>query len=179
VAIYDNEANALREAPDEIATRAHALVALEQASMLVVEEGLAGLKVGRSLLQTCGDASWVIEAVREDLRTKQKVFEGIEQVAGKVRVVTSSSSGYAAKDIAGRCLRQERCLVAHPLNPVELVPLIELAPSPLTDRALVEVLKAWLRALGRIPVTLNKHVPGNIANRIAASVWREAIDLVL
>ncbi|KPJ83406.1 MAG: hypothetical protein AMS18_17420, partial [Gemmatimonas sp. SG8_17] len=66
-----------------------------------------------------------------------------------------------------------------PLNPVELIPLVELAPSPFTDGALVELLKGWLRALGRIPVTLNKHVPGNVANRIAAAVWREAIDLVL
>ncbi len=179
VAIYDNEAHALREAPDEIATRARGLVALQQASLPVVEDGLATLKVGRSLLQACGDAAWVIEAVREDLRVKQKVFEGIEQVAGKARIVTSSSGSYAAKDIAGRCLRQDRCLVAHPLNPVELVPLVELAPAPHTDRALVEVLKAWLRALGRIPVTLNKHVPGNVANRIAAAVWRESIDLVL
>ena len=45
--------------------------------------------------------------------------------------------------------------------------------------ALVELLKGWLRALGRIPVTINKQVPGNVANRIAAAVWREAIDLVL
>lgn len=179
VAIYDNEAHALREAPDEIAARARALVALDQASSHSVEDGLATLRMGRSLLQACGEATWVIEAVREDLLTKQKVFEGIEAVAGKARAVTSSSSACAAKDIAGRCLRQERCLVAHPLNPVELVPVVELAPSEFTDRALVEVLKAWLRALGRIPVTLNKQVPGNVANRIAAAVWREAIDLVL
>jgi 3-hydroxypropionate dehydrogenase (NADP+) len=179
VAIYDNEAQSLHEAAGEIATRARALVALGQASAPAVDDGLADLKVGRSLLQACSDATWVIEAVREDLRSKQKVFEGIESAAGKARVVSSSSSGYAAKDIAGRCLRQERCLVAHPLSPVELVPLVELAPSPYTDRALMEVLKAWLRALGRIPVTINKQVPGNVANRIAAAVWREAIDLVL
>jgi 3-hydroxypropionate dehydrogenase (NADP+) len=179
VAIYDTEAQALREAPDEIATRARSLVALAQATAEEVDEGLASVKVGRSLLQACGDADWIIEAVREDLLTKQKTFEGIESVAGKARIVTSSSSGYAAKDIAGRCVRQDRCLVAHPLTPVELVPVVELAPSPHTDKALVELLKAWLRALGRIPVTLNKQVPGNVAGRIAAAVWREAIDLVL
>ncbi len=179
VAIYDTEAQALREAPDEIATRARSLVALAQATAEEVDEGLASLKVGRSLLQACTDADWIIEAVREDLLTKQKTFEGIESVAGKARIVTSSSSGYSAKDIAGRCIRQDRCLVAHPLTPVELVPVVELAPSPHTDKALLELLKAWLRALGRIPVTLNKQVPGNVANRIAAAVWREAIDLVL
>jgi hypothetical protein len=47
------------------------------------------------------------------------------------------------------------------------------------EGAVVEVLKGWLRALGRIPVTIRKPVPGNIAGRLAAAVWREAIDLVL
>ena len=90
-----------------------------------------------------------------------------------------SSAGFAAKDVAARCLRQERCLVAHPIHPVELIPLVELAPSPFTDPTLAELLKGWLRALGRIPVTINKQVPGNVADRISAAVWREAIDLVL
>jgi 3-hydroxypropionate dehydrogenase (NADP+) len=179
VAIYDNEAQALHDAIEEIEDRARALVTLEQATQHEVDLGISSLRLGRSLLQTCGNADWIIEAVREDLRAKQKVFEGIESVAGKARVVTSSSSGFSAKDVAGRCLRQERCLVVHPLNPVELIPLVELAPSPFTDRAIIELLKGWLRALGRIPVTINKQVPGNVANRIAAAVWRESIDLVL
>jgi hypothetical protein len=121
----------------------------------------------------------VIEAVREDLRAKQRLFESIESVASKARIVSSSSAGFAAKDIAARCLRQERCIVAHPICPVELMPLVELAPSSFTDMALVELLKGWLRALGRIPVTIKKQVPGNVADRIAAAVWREAIGLVL
>ncbi|UCG86715.1 MAG: hypothetical protein JSW71_22935 [Gemmatimonadota bacterium] len=179
VAVYDNEAQALRDAPGEIEARSRALVTLGQATQGAVDTGIESLRIGRSLLQACGDAAWVVEAVREDLLVKQKVLEGIESVAGKARVITSSSSGLSAKDVAGRCLRQERCLVAHPLNPVELIPLVELAPSPFTDGALVELLKGWLRALGRIPVVLNKQVPGNVANRIAAAVWREAIDLVL
>jgi carnitine 3-dehydrogenase len=179
VAIYDNEAQSLHDAADEIENRARKLVTLEQATQSDVDRGIASLNLGRSLLQACGKADWIIEAVREDLRTKQKVFEGVESVAPKARVITSSSSGFSAKDVAGRCVRQERCLVVHPLTPVELIPLVELAPSPHTDAAIVELLKGWLRALGRIPVTLRKQVPGNVANRIAAAVWRESIDLVL
>ena len=179
VSVYDHESNAIKDAPTEVARRARALVGLERASGAEVEQGVTSLQVGRSLLQACAEATWVIEAVREDLRIKQKVFEAIESVAGKARIVSSSSSYCAAKDIAARCVRQERCLVAHPLNPVELIPLVEVVPSPYTDKALVEVLKGWLKALGRIPVTVNKQVPGHVANRIAAAVWREAIDLVL
>ncbi|MFQ5705112.1 MAG: 3-hydroxyacyl-CoA dehydrogenase NAD-binding domain-containing protein [Gemmatimonadales bacterium] len=179
VSLYDTEAVALKDARDEVSERARALIPLEVATSASVDRGIAALTVGRSLLHACGDAEWVIEAVREDLRTKQKVFEGIESVAGKARVVSTSTGGFAAKDVAGRCLRQERCLVVHPLNPVELIPLVEVAASPYTDYALVELVKGWLRALGRIPVMVNKQVPGRVVNRIAAAVWRECIDLVL
>jgi 3-hydroxypropionate dehydrogenase (NADP+) len=179
VALYDNEAQSLHEAPGDVAARARSLISLQRAQAGNVEKGIETLQVGRSLLQACGEAIWVIEAVREDLRVKQKVFEGIESVASKARIVSSSSAGFASKDISARCLRQERCLVAHPFHPVELMPLVELAPSPYTDATLVELLKGWLRALGRIPVIINKQIPGNVADRISAAVWREAIDLVL
>jgi len=179
VAIYDNEAHSLHEAPGDVSARARSLIELQRASAVDVELGIKFLKVGRSLLQACGDAIWVIEAVREDLRVKQKLFESIESVAGKARIVSSSSASFASKDVAARCLRQERCLVAHPIHPVELIPLVELAPSPSTDAALIELLKGWLRALRRIPVIVKKQVPGNVADRIAAAVWREAINLVL
>jgi 3-hydroxypropionate dehydrogenase (NADP+) len=179
VALYDNEAHSLHEAPGDVTARARSLIQLQRASAAEVELGIKSLTVGRSLLRACGDAVWVIEAIREDLRAKQKLFESIESVAGKARIVSSSSAGFAAKDIAARCIRQERCLVAHPIFPVELMPLVELEPSPHTDATMVELLKGWLRALGRIPVTINKHVPGYVADRIAAAVWREAISLVL
>ena len=179
VSIYDHEAQASHDAPQEVADRAQAVVALERANDRDVQQGISSLTVGRSLLQACAEAQWVIEAVPEDLRLKQQVFQGIGSTAKKAQVVTSSTSGFATQDIVAGSNDKERCLVAHPLNPPELIPLVELAPGPDTDPAVVELLKGWLRALRKIPVVINKHVPGNVANRIAAAVWREAIDLVL
>lgn len=179
VALYDSEAQALQHAVDEIRRRAHALVELGRAKTDTLETGLAQLTVGRSMLDACRGAQWVIEAGPEDLKVKQKLFENIESVAGSARAVSSSASALKAGDIVARCVRQERCLVAHPLNPPELIPLVELVPGPMTERAIVEVMKGWLHALGRIPVVIKKQVPGNVATRIAAAVWREAIDLML
>lgn len=179
VSIFDGDAGTLRNAPREIAARARALVDLDRADKDLVERGIGSLTVGRSLLHACQETQWVIEAGPEDLRVKQKMFEQLESVAGSARAVTSSSSGLAAKDIAARCIRQDRCLVAHPLNPPELIPVVEVVPGPMTDKALLEVVKGWLRALDRFPVVVKKQVPGNVVSRIAAAVWREAIDLVL
>ncbi len=179
VSIYDHEAKASHDAPREVAERARALVALERAADRDVQQGVKSMVVGRSLLQACGEAQWIIEAVPEDLRLKQQVFQGIGSAAKKAQVVTSSTSGFTTQDLVAGSSHKERCLVAHPLNPPELIPLVELAPGRETDPATVELLKGWLRALRKIPVVINKQVPGNVANRIAAAVWREAIDLVL
>jgi carnitine 3-dehydrogenase len=179
VALYDLDAAVAQRARGEVAARAQALLALVGADAALVDRGVAQLRLGRSLLQACGDADWVIEAIPEDLIAKQKLFEGLEAAAPKVRVVTSSSSSLHPDDLAARCRRPDRLLVAHPMNPPELIPLVELLPGPHTDRALIELVKGWLRAMGRIPVTLKKPVIGNVAGRIAAAVWREAIQLVL
>jgi carnitine 3-dehydrogenase len=179
VAIFDQEAHATQTAPAEVAGRARHLVTLDRAEYQKVDQGLRELRVGRSLLQACADAQWIIEAVQEDLITKQKLFEAFESVAPAARVVTSSSAGLLAKDIGARCRRQDRIAVAHPLNPPELIPLVEVVPGPQTDPSTLEILKGWLRDLNRIPVTIRKPVPGNVAGRISAAVWREAIDLVL
>lgn len=179
VALFDTDGNALYSAPSDIERRARNLVELERADRDEVASGLERLVVGRSVLEACRDAQWVIECGPEDLLAKQRLFETIESVAGKARVVSSSSTALKAADIVARCLRQERCLIAHPLNPPELIPLVEIAAGPATDTALIELVKGWLRDLGRIPVVVKKSVAGTVVNRIAAAVWREAIDLVL
>ncbi|OGU33712.1 MAG: hypothetical protein A3K13_12450 [Gemmatimonadetes bacterium RIFCSPLOWO2_12_FULL_68_9] len=179
VALFDNQAEALEMAPAEIAGRARALVSLGRADEATAETGIASIKVGRSLLQACGDAQWVIEAIGEDLAAKQKLFEAFESVAPNARAITSSASRLSVNALAARCRRPDRVLVTHPMNPVELISLVELVPGAATDAALLELVKGWLRALNRIPVTIRKPIQGNVAGRIAAAVWREAIDLVL
>ncbi len=177
--VFDHEERSTQSAVAEIGERARRLVGLDRANYQDVEDGIRSLRVGRSLLHACGDAQWIIESVQEDLITKQKLFESFESVAPAARFVTSSTSTLLPKDIAARCRRPDRVVVAHPMNPPELIPLVELVPGPQAEVAQLEVLKGWLRALGRIPVTIRKPVPGNIAGRMEAAVWREAIDLVL
>jgi 3-hydroxyacyl-CoA dehydrogenase len=179
VVIYDTDAHAVEDALEEIPRRARALIALDRATPGIVERGLLELRQAKSLLQAVRGADWVIEAIHEDLGAKQRLLESIEQVADPMAIVTSSSSGLAPADLFGRLLQGSRCLVAHPLNPPELLPLVELVPSEATDPAAIERATAFLRALGRMPIVLHKAVPGYVVGRVAAAVWRECIDLVL
>jgi len=179
VTIYDNDSAAMHAAREDIAERAHGLPTLIGLDAEMVEAGVNGLREGRSLLQACGEAEWVIEAIHEDLIAKQKLFEGLESAAPRARVATSSSATLTPQDVAARCRRRDRILVAHPQQPTELIPLVEVLAAPETDGLVVELLKGWLRALGHLPVTLKKPIPGNIGGRMAAAVWREAVQLVL
>jgi len=179
VTILDSDAKATDSAMLEIANRVNALVRLGRADHTEAEAGLARLKAGRSLLQACGDANWIIECVTEDLALKQRLLENIEGVARPDAIISSSSSGLPMTEMGSHCRDQTRLVVTHPLNPPELIPLIEVVPGKFTSAATVETVCVTLRELGRIPIALNREVPGNVVGRIAAAVYRECADLVL
>ena len=179
VAIFDHDTRTVDAALGEIAARVRALVSLGRAAPDQAEAGLKALRAGRSLLQACGDADWIIEAASEDLALKQRLLENIEGTAKPHVIISSSSSGFPMTEMGARCRDQKRLVVTHPLKPPELIPLIEVVPGKFTDRATMDVVSDWLRALGRLPITLNREVPGNVVGRISAAVYRECIDLVL
>jgi carnitine 3-dehydrogenase len=179
VTVFDASARGLERAEQEVPRRTRALVALERATQGIVERGLLEFSQARSLLQAVKDADWVIEAIPEDLIAKQKLFDSIEQVAAPDALLSSSSSGLLPNDIFARCRRQDRCVVTHPLNPPELIPLVEVVPGTRTTAATVVRAQEYLRALGRIPILLKKPIQGYVVGRIAAAVWRQCIDLVL
>ena len=143
------------------------------------ERGPLEFQQARSLLQAVSGADWVIEAIAEDLMAKQKLLAAVDELAPPTVLISSSSSGFAPKDVFGMCRQPGRCFVAHPLNPPELIPLVEVIAMPQASRAALEQVDGYLRALGRMPVYIKKAVPGYVVGRIAAAVWRECIDLVL
>ena len=179
VTVFDVGAQGLERAAEEVPRRTRALVALERATQGIVERGLLEFSMARSLLQAVQDADWVIEAIPEDVIAKQKLFDSVERVAAPDALLTSSSSGLPPNDLFARCRRQDRCLVTHPLNPPELIPLVEVVPGSRTTAATVARAQHYLRALGRMPILVKKAVPGYVVGRMAAAVWRECIDLVL
>lgn len=179
VTIFDANAEGLERAAEEVPRRTRALVDLGRATQGIVERGLQEFSQARSLLQAVQDADWVIEAIPEDVIAKQKLFDSVERVAPAEALLTSSSSGLPPNDVFARCRRQDRCLVAHPLNPPELVPLVEVVPGTRTTAVTVTRAQDYLRSLGRMPILVKKPIPGYVVGRIAAAVWRQSIDLVL
>jgi 3-hydroxybutyryl-CoA dehydrogenase len=179
VIIYDSDSDSLATAADAITDRVVNLVRLRRAEPTVAEDALNLMRVGRSLLQAVNEADWIIEAASEDSALKQKLLRQIEEVCRRAAILTTSSQGMSPSALAGRLVRPDRFLLARPLRPVELVPLVEVVPGPATDPACVEDVRFWLGLLGRAAIVFKKEVPGNFVGRIEAAVWRECIHLVL
>ena len=136
-AIFDPDSGILTSAEQEIGDRVETLVRLRRAEGSIAESALNQMRIGKSLLQTVTDADWIIEAGNEDLHLKQKLLEQIEQVCRRAAVVTSSSP-FPLSQLCARVANQDRVMVAHPLNPVELLPVVEVVSGPNTDPACIE-----------------------------------------
>ncbi|HEX5387403.1 MAG TPA: 3-hydroxyacyl-CoA dehydrogenase NAD-binding domain-containing protein [Gemmatimonadales bacterium] len=179
VSLYDPESALLQKAWNEVGDRIRRLTDLGRADPLVAAGAVATMRVGRSLLHAVGDADWVLDVMPLDLPAKQRLLEQIEQVAPQSAITVSHTSTMSASALCGRLRRPGHFLVAYSMDPVELIPLVEVIPGPLTDPFCTVKVQRWLDSLDRRTVLLKREVPGTATMRIAAAVWRECIGLVL
>ncbi len=123
-------------------------------------------------------AGYVQESVREDLEIKRAVFAEIAAHAGDDTLLASSTSAIRGSEFLGAIRNPERALVAHPVNPPALIPLVELCPTPSTAPTTLEQVRAFLSAAGMKPITVRKEIDGFILNRLQYTLVAEALHLV-
>ena len=131
-----------------------------------------------SLADAVEGADLVIESVPERVDLKQDLHRAIENAAPEHAVITSSTSGIRPSVIQSRLNRPERMLVAHPFNPVYLLPLVELCGSPRTGSHALHRTTEIMHALGMRPLVLRSEIDGFLADRLMEALWREALWLV-
>ncbi|MGI8818692.1 MAG: 3-hydroxyacyl-CoA dehydrogenase NAD-binding domain-containing protein, partial [Gemmatimonadales bacterium] len=174
--IYDPDAAVLQSGGEEIVNRKrHSLGTGIPAIPDEADPLPGGPRQGRSLLNSVTDADWIIDATTSDLLHRQRLLEQVEGVARMAAVVTCSGPGLSPTELCARLRRPGRLLVAHGFDPIEHIPAVEVVPGPLTDRASLDLVRGWLRQLGRIPVVLRKEIPGNASGRLTTALWRECI----
>ncbi len=144
-----------------------------------VEVGLRTLKPCTELSEAVDGAAFVQEAVFESYEVKRAVFEAVDRYAPRHALIATSSSGLSISRMQTAARYPERCLAGHPYNPPHLIPLVEIAPGEHTAPEAVEAAQQFYEGVGKTPVVLKREVPGYLANRMSAALWREAINLVL
>lgn len=131
-----------------------------------------------SLEQVINGAVWIQESVPERLEVKHAVLAKIQAVADESAIIGSSTSGFKPSELQQGASNPERIIVAHPFNPVYLLPLVELVPSPLNDAAIITRATELLSGIGMKPLHVRKEIDAHIADRLLEAVWRESLWLV-
>lgn len=176
VAMFDAVEGAAERSLEVIADR---LRTLKAADLIEDAAAIAGrIAVAASLAETVRDADYIQESVFETVEQKQKIFTELDRVVGPVTLIGSSSSGIPASVFTEHVACRDRCLIAHPVNPPYLVPVVELVPAPWTAPETVRRVRTLMESFGQEPVELTREIEGFALNRLQGLLLAEAWRLV-
>lgn len=157
---------------------------IETAWPALAELGLAehgnpdAITFHRDAASAVADAAFVQENVPERLEIKHATFAEIEPALAPDAIVASSASGLTLGQMQPGWKDPARFVLGHPFNPPHLIPLVEVLGNEKTADGVVEAAQGFYESLGKTTIRVNKEVPGHVANRLQAAIWREAIHLV-
>jgi carnitine 3-dehydrogenase len=136
------------------------------------------LTVVPDLAAACAQADFVQESAPEDLELKRTLLADIDAATPVDVVISSSTSGYGMSEMQIKCAHPERTVVGHPFNPPYLIPLVEVVGGTATSSEVVAWASDFFRHAGKSVITMDREVPGFIANRLQEALWREALHMV-
>src|SRR5476649_273422 len=123
-------------------------------------------------------ADLIQENVPEQLPLKQRILAEVSRFAAPDVIIASSTSGLTPTDLQRDMVAPERFLVAHPFNPVYLLPLVELVGGDKTVSATIEAAAQFFTYIGMHPLRVRREVPGHLTDRLQEALWREILHLV-
>jgi len=172
----------------------HSLQGLERCQATIeknwgdlIQEGLASEANKRAALQlltltrepsALKGHTFIFEAVAEDLAVKKQVYEAIDQYADCSAIIASCTSSLDAEQLARICPDPARLLIAHPFQPVHMLPLVEVVRHNATSEETLQRTQKLLKQLHRQVILLNRSMPGFLVNRLAQAMFRESIYLI-
>jgi carnitine 3-dehydrogenase len=174
VSVFDPDPQAERKIGEVLANARAALPALSDVPMCA--EGK--LSFAGTITEAVEGAHYIQESVSERLDLKHRVFAQIQQSAPLGTPIGSSTSGFKPSELQENAANPSTIFVAHPFNPVYLLPLAEVVPSAKSDAAVIENAKTILKEIGMFPLHVRKEIDAHIADRFLEAVWREALWLV-
>lgn len=170
VNIYDPDPEAERKVKQMLSNARRSLPGLYEHRLPT--EGV--MQFCASIADAVSNASWISESVPERLEVKHNIISEIQSHCQKEAIIASSTSGFKPSELQRGSANPQQIIVAHPFNPVYLIPLVELVgDSKTTDQA-----GAILSQLGMHALVVRKEIDAHIADRLLEAVWRESLWLV-
>ena len=136
------------------------------------------LKFCESINEAVKNADLIQENAPENENLKIKIIKEISENAKKNVIIASSSSGLLPSKIQSKCINPKRLIIAHPFNPVYLLPLVELVPGKQTDKKFIKKADEFYSNIGMKTLILKKELPGYLSDRLQESMWRESLHII-
>ncbi|MFG5380690.1 carnitine 3-dehydrogenase [Yoonia sp. R2-816] len=174
VRVFDPDTEAERKIGEVIANARRSLPGLSDVAL--PPEG--ALSFHDTMSDAVAGAVWIQESVPERLELKRKVYQTVQEHCDPAAVIASSTSGFKPSELQGCATRPEQIVVAHPFNPVYLLPLVELVPTDKNPVVFVQQAKDILTDIGMYPLHVRAEIDAHIADRFLEAVWREALWLI-
>ena len=174
VNVFDPDPQAERKIGEVLSNARHALPMLYDIAL--PPEGK--LTFCATMAEAVGSADWIQESVPERRDIKHRVFADIQAHAPDTALIGSSTSGFKPSELQEGAKNPAQIFVAHPFNPVYLLPLIELVPSVQTSQDVQTRASQVLRDIGMYPLLVRKEIDAHIADRFLEAVWREGLWLI-
>ena len=121
---------------------------------------------------------FIQENIPEQLELKQRVLADVSRSAPPDVIIASSTSGLMPSDLQRDMHSPQRFLVAHPFNPVYLLPLVELVGGGRTSSEALDAAGEFFRYIGMHPLRVRREIPGHLTDRLQEALWREILHLV-
>ena len=168
----------LRAARDRIARSQDAMVRGGLLSEEAARDALARIHPTTILEEATRECHFVSESVPEDLELKRQVFAALDRQVPPGAVLSTDTSGLSISAIASATSRPERVVGFHWMNPPHLMPTVEVIRGAQTADAALDLTCELARRIGRVPIRVEKDVPGFLWNRLQLALIREAIHVV-
>jgi len=131
-----------------------------------------------NMAQALAKADFVQENAPERPDFKAKLFAEMDDATPQDAVLASSSSTLTMDVIQSQAKRPERCVIGHPFNPPHIIPLVEIVGGAKTSPETIEKAMAFYGSIGKKPIHLFKALPGHVANRLQAALYKEMLYLI-
>lgn len=173
--LVDSSTDALAAAEDQLRTRTDAMVAKQRRSADEIASAYSRIRWGTDLV---AEVDLVIEAVVERLEVKRSVFVELQAICPDTTVLTSNSSSFVPSALAAGLRAPQRFLNLHFFNPALVMTGVEVISGPQTSAQIRDQVVQFVVSLGKVPIVVDREIPGFIANRLLGAIRDEALRLL-
>ena len=139
---------------------------------------LKNFKYVTSIEEALKEADFVQECAPENYKLKTKLMETIGKYSKPNIIISSSSSGLLPTRIYSKCKNPSRTIIAHPFNPVYMLPGVEIVPGKKTKKNFLKKASIFYKSVSMNPIMVKKELPGYLSDRLQEALWREALHIV-